>query len=98
MSQREMRVLCYGLLEEIDRLPQIRPVAFIPEKAASQVNLIRLGTSSGFRSDSFPLRAGKLCLQSLRDRAGNIAFDREDVCQLAIVSLCPKVCIIARID
>src|SRR6266480_7417369 len=93
-----MRILCYGFLKEINRLPQIGCGTSIPEEPASEIKLICLGIFGGFRSYRLPLRTGELCLQSVGDGAGDIAFDSEDVRKLAIVSLRPHMRVIARVN
>src|SRR6516164_1007272 len=93
-----MRILCYSFLKEIDGLSQIGAGTFIPEEPAPQTKLIRLGIFGGFRSYRFPLRTGKLCLQSIGDGARDIAFDSEDVRKLPIVSLRPQMRVGARVD
>ena len=44
------------------------------------------------------LRTRELRLQRVGDRFGNVALDRKNVGQLAIVNVGPKMCVVQRID
>ena len=48
--------------------------------------------------DRASLRTGQFCLQRVRDVRRDVAFDREDVSKLSIVSFRPKMRVILGVD
>ena len=68
------------------------------DRHPAEVGIVGVDILRRLRGDRFLFRAGQRCLQSLRDRAGDFAFDAEDIFQLAIVALGPEVFIGRGLD
>ena len=78
------------LLKIFGRLLQVCAGPAVPKVAAFQVKLMRLGVIGRARRKHMLRRAAQLCLQRISNAFRDLAFDRENVGQLAIVGVGPK--------
>src|ERR1700682_6850619 len=89
-------VLADRLLEIIGRLLEICAGPSVPKVAASQVKLMRLGVFSWARRKHMFRRAAQLRPQSIGNTFRNVAFDRKNVRQFAVVNVGPEMCVSHR--
>src|SRR5512132_442059 len=63
-----------------------------------EVRVVSLGIAGRLNRQGSLLAAGKLGLQRLSNCFCDLAFDTEDVGELAVVSFGPKMCVSQRVD
>ena len=97
MIQTEPGISCRIIRIEFDRLLKIiadllvaRSKKIPPVITPLQIKLMRLGVFGGMGRNRASFRSGELGLKGLGNLGGDIAFDRENIGQLAIISLRPK--------
>src|SRR5688572_7454727 len=90
ISQAIARILVDGLLEElVGLLEQIRGPA-VPVVAALEVKLVSLGILGGAPGHPLLLFAARTQAELVRDLPGDIFLHRQNLSELAVVLLTPK--------
>src|ERR1700682_1169120 len=98
IRKRVFWILLDRLVEVTDRFAQVRPGPLVPKISAPQVKLMRGIVVGRPRGNRPRLSTREFDAQSLGVRLRDLAFDRENVGQLPIVDIAPKMRIGQGVD
>src|SRR6266513_473575 len=102
-GKNKLRITSSGLVEQPLRLRQLLPgedgIRDIGvEHLRPQVEIVRLKVTGGRLFDASLFRGREFCLKLASNGFGYLTLDRENVDEIAIITLSPEVCIVACID
>src|SRR5256885_1297230 len=98
MGERVIRVNCDRLLESLYCLQHPFFAVFIPEIAASQIEVVGLDIIGWLFVEADPLYTRELEFQTFRDSFRNLVLNRKNVGRAAIVLFAPKLRSIRNIN
>ncbi len=91
---RKARVKCGRALQSLTRLTDLAETLLIQQGDPAEIAVIRFRVLRWHIRDGLSFAPGKMCSQRTGDFFRDLAFDREDVGQLAIIRLGPDVRIV----